>query len=136
MGPRQSEGLMNNYGSIDIQNEDETVPFAAPSEQPPVKKRCSNQKAAVATSVIALVVVSLGLLRFGGTGGLSARYSPGRNDDSTSSFYGASPISMGLVSTDRQDDAAPSEIWGDIKGPFPTNSWYLVRIEEVVAVVA
>jgi hypothetical protein len=32
-----------------------------------------------------------------------------------------------LQGVDRSVGADPSEIWGSRKGPYPTNSWYLVR---------
>lgn len=38
----------------------------------------------------------------------------------------ASPIEMDLLYTNRKQDASPSGIWGNISGPLPTNSWYLV----------
>lgn len=40
-------------------------------------------------------------------------------------------LHMGMLSTHRNDDASPSDVWGKFlnkeKTPLPTNSWYLVR---------
>ena len=34
---------------------------------------------------------------------------------------------LGLQGVNRAEGANPSKIWGQVEGPYPTNSWYLVR---------
>ena len=44
-----------------------------------------------------------------------------------SSSLSLSPVAaLDMLYTDRQFDASPSKIWGNISAPLPTNSWYLV----------
>lgn len=43
-----------------------------------------------------------------------------------SSLAKASPEeAFGFLGVERADGSDPSPIWGDVKGPYPTNSWYL-----------
>jgi len=113
MGPRQE-----SYGSIDY--DEETVPLELSRRQDDaLKKKRWNKFIAVPVALTVVVILSMTMTRLHRSRGWS---------EGDGVPVAVSPIDMGLRVVDREEDASPSEIWGNITGPLPTNSWYLVRV--------
>jgi len=140
MAPKQDEPsiVSKHYGSINVQNtddDDEYGPLVVPNTPPDSsidkhKKRWNSPRILVAAAAAALFLVILMTFRFKrqhqqveDSGDEHERGSGPKMFSSAA----VSPVSMGLYSTERSQDASPSPIWGNITGPLPTNSWYLVR---------
>jgi hypothetical protein len=121
------------YGAINVQNEDtEWLPIfneELASNGDSKKTWLLGKSMHIGVAVI-LVAIAAALSVIHHNGSLTSKDTsaadnapPGGKKSSASSF--ASPVAMGFQSTMRALDASPSKIWGDQKGPYPTNSWYL-----------
>ena len=130
MAPRTS------YGSITVKHDDDEE-LARLVEQNGGESKASSgssKKKFVMVGVVVVAAVAL-VLVFGanhhGSGNSSASHSgkggshPFHGDDSNV-LSSKSPVDMGFLSIEREQDASPSKIWGNRTGPLPTNSWYLV----------
>lgn len=115
MAPRREQP--ESYGSIAIDNsvDEESVPLV----KNPKQKKCSTRVWVVGVSLLLFVVLAIATRYVH-----RARFDP--VTDSSASPLSASPLDMDLLYSNRRKDASPSEIWGNISGPLPTNSWYLV----------
>ena len=116
MAPRAEAGLPK-YGSINI-NAEEAEPLVSSFRLNSESDKSKKWIAPIALAAGFLVVAVTLLHKRGHGTSLRPPFQPG---DAM-----ASPVSMGLTMTGREEGAAPSKIWGNLTGPFPTNSWYLV----------
>ena len=153
MAPKQDEPssiVSMHYGSINVQNADdndeEYAPLVVPSTPPDSsidkhKKRWNSPRILAAAAAAALFLVVLTTFRVTRHQHQQVKDSGDEQEERGSgpkmfSSAAVSPVSMGLQSTERRQDASPSPIWGNVTGPLPTNSWYLVRWWQAGVVVA
>lgn len=118
MAPRRGA---NDYGSINVDEDEESVPLAhAPTKSHETK---SKRFCLIATGLVAVALVA-GIMQ-----ATHRDRKSGRADiplDGSLSLSLSPVADLDMLYTDRQFDASPSKIWGNISGPLPTNSWYLV----------
>jgi len=131
MAPRTS------YGSITVkqENDDEELARLVSQGQDNRTGPSSDKKRYFAVGVAALLA-AVGLTSFLGGGShdktsvssSSSHFKHFPMKDETKVLSSKSPMDMGFLSIEREQDASPSVIWGNRTGPLPTNSWYLVRL--------
>lgn len=134
MAPRQS------YGSIAIKQAEELESFVpiipAADAADKKKKKC----VAFSLAIVALAIAGVGYITIASKAPAAAvpnrpsrksfNHSTNFDDDASLLLSKKSPVDLGFDSIVREADALPSTIWGNISGPLPTNSWYLVRFDE------
>lgn len=123
MPPRQP-----GYGSLNGVHPDETAPLQeveAPRKKATLIGRGAMKAILCAIGILAAVVVVLRTSAVDTSALLPDPVVVGPPMTLTS----LSPEELlGLEGVERVDGANPSEVWGDVKGPLPTNSWYLVSM--------
>lgn len=113
MAPRR--GQQESYGSISMDNYDEeSVPLIKNLHKKGCNKRLWLMAASAVFVAAAITMHVMG--RASEAPDRQARFAP----------LSQSPVEMNLLYTNRKRDASPSGIWGNVSGPLPTNSWYLV----------
>ena len=130
------------YGSLTgkTYDEEETRPLN-PSEDSLVTnsvKSFSNKPSAkfLLAGAVALLLLSATLWGRHPEGSFSVPDDDGNMTHTNEAPQLASPMSLGLTSLYRQEEAKPSEVWGKhaTEGPLPTNSWYLNLVSHRAAV--
>jgi endo-1,3(4)-beta-glucanase len=99
--------------------DEESVPLHGPTK---IHKKRSIRFCLIAAGLIAVALVA-GIMRVSRRGSQSACADFPLGGSSSLSL---SPVAaLDMLYIDRQFDASPSKIWGNISAPLPTNSWYL-----------